>query len=83
MPPARAAVVRLRSTLQWSHVFSNVEIKADMEKIKRERARFNGATFFQTWKSALPRVQQAQNDALQWSHVFSNVEIGRVESLSA
>ena len=36
--------------LQWSHVFSNVEISTANQRWKSGFQRFNGATFFQTWK---------------------------------
>ena len=37
--------------LQWSHVFSNVEILFGRDNLLQLFRRFNGATFFQTWKS--------------------------------
>jgi len=36
--------------LQWSHVFSNVEMALDMAMRAIGVNGFNGATFFQTWK---------------------------------
>ena len=35
--------------LQWSHVLPNVEIRFQLQKIALNH-RFNGATFFRTWK---------------------------------
>ena len=41
-------------------------------------ARFNGTTFFQTWKFDVKKVEvDVSGEALQWNHVFSNVEIKR------
>ena len=37
--------------LQWSHVFSNVEISLRTRRSRICGLCFNGATFFQTWKS--------------------------------
>jgi len=36
--------------LQWSHVFSNVEILRHPRRGQPAAQGFNGATFFQTWK---------------------------------
>ena len=36
-------------SLQWGHVFSDVEI-AEPEEKKNVESSFNGATSFQTWK---------------------------------
>jgi len=61
--------------LQWSHVFSNVEIGSSRANPKVCNTRFNGATFFQTWKYSQGFVGVGFSLWLQWSHVFSNVEI--------
>ena len=36
--------------LQWNHVFSNVEIIRHPPEVLIFQFRFNGTTFFQTWK---------------------------------
>jgi len=41
----------VRTSLQWSHVFSNVEMRRPLLPPRRSYRCFNGATFFQTWKS--------------------------------
>ncbi len=66
-------MVKALAELQWSHVLSNVErLSADVPA--QGRPRFNGATFFRTWREgAIPR-RGNQSQALQWSHVLSNVE---------
>ncbi len=38
-----------QAVLQWSHVLSNVETSRGAAGSRRDK-RFNGATFFQTWK---------------------------------
>jgi len=43
---------KLNKELQWSHVFSNVEIQPVSGVECKFQLSFNGATFFQTWKSA-------------------------------
>jgi len=42
--------------LQWSHVFSNVEMTAPKPNSAPAIICFNGATFFQTWKFLCPRT---------------------------
>jgi len=37
--------------------------------------RFNGTTFFQTWKLLNPKREWVNSIKLQWNHVFSNVEM--------
>jgi len=70
-----AAARQAERMLQWSHVFSNVEIFEPGSRIYPGSSSFNGATFFQTWKSASGTISPARLPALQWSHVFSNVEM--------
>jgi len=41
----------LAAWLQWSHVFSNVEMPPLPGLAEEKPKGFNGATFFQTWKS--------------------------------
>jgi len=45
-------MMRVNRTLQWSHVFSNVEIVLVAYHRGIQYSSFNGATFFQTWKCA-------------------------------
>ena len=41
----------ITTLLQWNHVFSNVEMHRKRKDRCRRGRRFNGTTFFQTWKS--------------------------------
>jgi len=46
--------------LQWSHVFSNVEILRQIPPCRRRHG-FNGATFFQTWKSSIGKFDEVNS----------------------
>ena len=63
--------------LQWGHVFSDMEMKSVAEESLLPRTRFNGATSFQTWKSANSSCDMSMKTLLQWGHVFSDMEMAR------
>ena len=69
---AQVPIVKLR--LQWSHVFSNVEM--------RSRRQFGVWQYLLQWSHVFSnveiielRIAMSYNTSLQWSHVFSNVEM--------
>ena len=67
-------IFRRRSSLQWGHVLSNVETTCRPGIFCGPVRRFNGATFFQTWKRLLAEIDRPNAQKLQWGHVLSNVE---------
>ncbi len=62
------------STLQWSHVLTNVESHFPANRFDHRGAGFNGATSSRTWKAETSRSVFVCEGELQWSHVLTNVE---------
>ena len=63
-----------KSSLQWGHAFSDVEIVRGFGS-RAARRGFNGATPFQTWKYRSSGRIGPCSGTLQWGHAFSDVEI--------
>ena len=62
------------SSLQWSHVLTNVESAPLDLWLLRPQPRFNGATSSRTWKEIVETTGFTYTGTLQWSHVLTNVE---------
>ncbi len=63
------------SVLQWSHAFSNVEIKSGRRMSAAARQASMEPRFFKRGNPPDAIADEIPSAELQWSHAFSNVEI--------